>query len=152
MYDSVTELILRALRFEKVGKAVSERFKKTGQFTLEDLKAAIGSNDSGDLIEPEKLLALLKYLCIIATICREGDSDTYIMPCVLESASTAELDSDQEDEDHPFSLEPILVRYKCGSVPVGVFPCRDRLPHQQRVTHFNQKRSQEESCPVSLWR
>ena len=122
VYDSVTELILRALRFEKVGKAVSERFKETRQFTLEDLKAAIGSSDSGDLIEPEKLLALLKYLCIIATICREGKSDTYIMPCVLENASTAELDSYQEDEDHPFSLDPILVRYECGSAPIGVFP------------------------------
>ena len=122
VYDSVTELILRALRFEKVGKAVSERFKKTGQFTLEDLKAAIGSSDSGDLIKPEKLLVLLKYLCIIATICHEGKSDTYIMPCVLESASTAELDSYQEDKRHPVSLEPIMVRYECGSVPIGVFP------------------------------
>ena len=122
VYDSVTELILQALRFEKVGKAASVRFKKTGQFTLEDLKTAIGSSDSGDLIEPEKLLALLKYLCIIATICREGESDTYIMPCVLESASTAELDSDQKDKRHPSSLDPILVRYKCGAVPIGVFP------------------------------
>ena len=122
VYDSVTELILRALRFEKVGKAVSERFRKTGQFTLEDLKAAIGSSDSGDLIEPEKLLVLLKYLCIIATICREGESDTYIMPCVLESASTAELNSYQENKRHSFSLEPIMVRYKCGAVPIGVFP------------------------------
>ena len=69
VYDSVTFLILRAMSFGNVGQACSEKFRDTGQFVLKDLAAAM-SRISGEDIPPEKLIALLEFLDIIAPIPR----------------------------------------------------------------------------------
>ena len=58
VYDSVTNIILRAMSFDKVGQATAEKFRSTGQFVLRDLIEATCSA-SGDLIPPLKLVALL---------------------------------------------------------------------------------------------
>ena len=41
VYDSVTFLILRAMNFDNIGQACSEKFRETGQFVLKDLVAAM---------------------------------------------------------------------------------------------------------------
>ena len=130
VYDSVTNLILRAMSFDNVGLATAEKFRRTGQFILKDLIATT-AGVSGDLIAPVKLVALLEYLHIVARIsdaqlslCSSDVEDKviYIMPCVLRSASKDALDAFYKDASHLQFLAPLMVRYKCGFVPIGVFP------------------------------
>ena len=70
VYDSITSFILRAIRFGNVDQACLEKFRETGQFVLKDLVAATCYVTGGDLIPPEKLIALLEFLHIIAPIPR----------------------------------------------------------------------------------
>ena len=129
VYDSVTFLILRAMTFDNVGQACSEKFRETGQFVLKDLIAAM-THVSGDLIPPEKLVSLLEFLHIIASIPEFDNSTTsmgkqeavYLMPCVLRTASKENLDVFCNDQSHPQCVAPLMVRYKCGFVPLGIFP------------------------------
>ena len=130
VYDSVTNLILRAMSFDKVGLATAEKFRRTGQFVLRDLIEATGSA-SGDLIPPLKLVALLEFLHIIGRVFISQSSDSsfdidieivYIMPCVLRIAKKNVLDAVYNDTSRPHSIAPLMVRYKCGFVPIGVFP------------------------------
>ena len=129
VYDSATNLILRAMSFDNVGLATAEKFKRTGQFVLKDLIATT-TGISGDLISPMKLVAPL-YLHIVArisdaqlSVCSSDVEDKviYIMPCVLCSASKDALDAFYKDASHLQFLAPLMVRYKCGFVPIGVFP------------------------------
>ena len=130
VYDSVTFLILRAMNFDNVGHASSKKFRETGQFVLKDLVAAMDRVSGGDLIPPKKLIALLKFLHIIALISRgpythssaEDQDVVYLMPCVLPTASKHQLDTIFNDPGRPLHVAPLLVRYKCGFVPLGIFP------------------------------
>ena len=97
---------------------------------MKDLVAAT-AGVSNDLIPPLKLVALLEYLHIVARIFATQltisspeveDEVVYIMPCVLHSANKDELDAFYKDTLRPNSIAPLMVRYKCGFVPIGVFP------------------------------
>ena len=44
------------------------------------------------------------------------------MPCVLQSLTQEELDKWWESASNPLSPDPLFIRYKCGYVPIGVFP------------------------------
>jgi len=120
VYDSVTLLILRAMSFDSVGEASAEKFRETGQFLLQDLVAAT-SHVSGDIIPPEKLVALLEFLHIIAPIVKVNEI-AYLMPCVLHSANKEALEAVFSDQSRPQCVAPLMVRYKCGFVPLGIFP------------------------------
>ena len=130
VYDSVTFLILGAMSFDSVGPAKAEKFRETGQFVMKDLVAAT-THVSGDIIPPEKLVALLEFLHMVAPISPVQDlvSSTekekevvYLMPCVLRTASKEELDAILIDESRPECVAPLMIRYKCGFVPLGIFP------------------------------
>ena len=130
VYDSVTNIILRAMSFDKVGQATAEKFRRTGRFVLRDLIEATNTS-SGDLIPPLKLVALLEFLHIIGRVFISQFSDrsygcdfqvVYIMPCVLRYAKKNVLDAVYNDTSRPHSIAPLMVRYKCGFVPIGVFP------------------------------
>ena len=137
VYDSVTFLILRAMSFDNVNQACSEKLRERGQFVLKDLVAAmvrasekIEEPQNKDLIPPEKLIALLKFLHIIAPISEdipahssaEKQDVLYLMPCVLRTASKHQLDAVFNDSDRPLHIAPLMIRYKCGFVPLGIFP------------------------------
>ena len=129
VYDSVTFLVLRAMSFDNVNQACSEKFRETGQFLLKDLIAAM-NRVSGDFIPPIKLIALLKFLHIIvpipdvdnSTTCREKQKEVYLMPCVLRTACNKDLDAVFNDSCRPLHVAPLMIRYKCGFVPLGIFP------------------------------
>ena len=67
VYDSATNLIVNTFKFGLVGMAASERFRETGQFSLEDIRGAT-ENVSGDYIPLQKLVKLLEHLNIIVPI------------------------------------------------------------------------------------
>ena len=118
------------MSFDSVGQARAEKFRKTGQFVMKDLVTAT-SYVSSDIIPPEKLVALLKFLHMVAPIPPVQDSVSstdeeqervYLMPCVLHAASKEKLDAMLTDESRPECVAPLMIRYKCGFVPLGIFP------------------------------
>ncbi len=128
VYDSITGVILKAMSFDCVGQATSKRFRKTGRFTMKDLKTAT-ADISGDVIPPEQLVALLAYLHLteIASVETSATNSVleeekeYIMPCVLENTSAKELDLFHKESCSCF-VEPLLVYFSSGFTPMGLFP------------------------------
>ena len=130
VYDSVTILILRAMSFDEVGRKDAQMFKKTGKFRLNRI-VAVTSKISGDYIPIHKIVALLEFLHILARISDHQHDQTpllssfseeeviYIMPCVLNTATMKELNSISKK---PQEVCAIMVRFKCGFVPIGIFP------------------------------
>ncbi len=131
VYDSITGVILKAMSFDSVGQATSERFRKTGRFSMTHLKTAT-ADISGDLIPPEQLVALLAYLHLIAEIALSvessdpnsvlGEEKKYIMPCVLENTSAKELDLFHKESCSSSFVEPLLMYFSSGFTPMGLFP------------------------------
>ena len=132
VYDSATNLIVDTFRFCKVGKAASERFRKTGQFSLEEIGKATASV-SGDYIPLVKLVKLLEHLNIIAPITptestssrsssTQSSKVAYFMPCVLQNAVREEQDKWWETTSSPLSPAPLFIRYECGFSLIGIFP------------------------------
>ena len=130
IYDSVTNLIINTFKFGSVSKCASERFRETGQFSLEDIRGAT-SNISGDYIPLNQLVKLLEHLNIIAPIVQDNSHPsqtkpiqsskvTYFMPCVLQNASCEELNI--YSCYNPYLPASLMIRYKCGFVPLGIFP------------------------------
>ena len=52
----------------------------------------------------------------------EEQERVYLMPCVLRTANKEDLDTALNDQSHPSSSAPLMIRYKCGFVPLGLFP------------------------------
>ena len=124
VFDSVTNLIINAFKFGRMGVAASERFRKTGQFSLEDIRGSI-IGISGDYIPLGQLVKLLEYLNIIAPIVQSDPSQSskvYLMPCVLENVSSEELNDFRKFDSNQLLPASLLIRYECGFVPLGVFP------------------------------
>ena len=130
VYDSATNLIIDTFRFGSgVGVAASEKFKETGQFSLNDIRKAV----SGDHIPLMKLVKLLDHLNIIAPITPPKPSSSqassthssevsYFMPCVLQNAGHEELAQWWKSNSTPLSPAPLFIRYECGFALIGVFP------------------------------
>ena len=131
VYDSATNLIVNTFKFRSVGKAASERFRKTGQFSLEDIRRAT-AGVSGDYIPLEKLVKLLAYLNILVSFVKStstslssrtpSSEEMYFMPSVLLNATHEEMASWWDDTHKQVSPAPLFITYQCGFVPIGVFP------------------------------
>ena len=127
VYDSVTHLIVNTYKCGHVNRAASEAFQQTGQFSLQDIREAV-VDTSGDFIPLVKLVELLKHLNIIAQIPQTvSDSSAvmsgvvYFMPCVLPNAPSAELKVSHKSNSSKILPFPLMIRFKCGFVPTGVF-------------------------------
>ena len=122
----MTNLIINAFKFGRMGVSASERFRKTGQFSLEDIRRSI-IGIPGDYIPMEQLVKLLEYLNIIAPIVQSESSPSqsskvYLMPCVLENVSREELSDYQRIDSYQLLPASLLIRYECGFIPLGIFP------------------------------
>ena len=140
VFDSVTELILNTFEFELVGKAAFAKFKHAGQFRFSDIKKLSKKLKSG-ILPLSQLVKLLEHRNIIARISSPdssakesgaplsetpqsasrvpvcNESVVYFMPAVLPSAQESELNVSHNSVDPA----PLLIRFKSGIVPVGVF-------------------------------
>ena len=119
VFDSATNLIKNTFTFDSVGQRASEKFREKAQFSLDDVKTAMLSHTDA-LIPLEKLVKLLQHLGILTTVPNSSSSQepTYFMPCVLKSARASLLSVERSRTDPA----PLMLRYECGYVPVGVFP------------------------------
>ena len=133
VYDSTTNPIVNTFRVGPVGKSASDWFKKTGLFSLEDIRDATATV-SGDYIPLKQLVKLLQHLNILAsfiqhssnpmalTSCTTAPKEMHFMPCVLQNATHEELKEWLDGFTQQISPAPLMIRYKCGFVPIGVFP------------------------------
>ena len=159
VYDSVTILILRAMSFNEVGRKDAQMFKKTGKFRLNRI-VAVTSKISGDYIPIHKLVALLEFLHILARISDHQHDQipllssfseeevTYIMPCVLNTATREELDS---ISNKPHEVLPIMVRFKCGFVPIGIFPAMIASLISNKLFFLIEEGILKNCRSISLW-
>jgi len=119
VFDSVTDLILNGFRIKNVTKFACDEFKETGQFMYSDIQK-IAKLSKSDSLPPLKLVKLLEHLYIIAPIkpgSSSPESEAYFMPAVLKHATEEELSMKQRSTDPV----PLMIRFKCGFVPIGVF-------------------------------
>ncbi len=129
VYDSITGVILKTMDFDSVGQARAERFRKTGRFTMKDLKTAT-ADISGDVIPPEQLVALLAYLHIAEIVSVESsftnsvleEEKEYFIPCVLENTSAKELDLFHKEACRSCFVELLLMHFSSEFTPLGLFP------------------------------
>jgi len=118
VFDSVTDLILNSFKIENVSKQACDLFKKTGKFRFDHIQKIAEKSKSDSLSLPE-LVKLLEHLNIIAPM-KSGSSQKsveYFMPAVLRHATEEELHVGPSSGDPV----PLMIRFKCGFVPVGVF-------------------------------
>ena len=123
VFDSASNLIRNTFTFDKVGKSLSKKFREKAQFSLRDVVKAT-SRHTDALIPLKNLVKLLEYLGILTAIPPTLSPDvhgepTYFMPCVLKSARASELSVPSWSDSDP---APLILRYDCGYIPVGVFP------------------------------
>ena len=128
VFDSVTNLILNSFKLNRVSKSGCAKFIETGQFCFKDIQK-IAKNSKSDSLPLTKLVKLLEYLNIIAPIipltpglspqssAYHEENVVYFMPAVLKHAKKEELHIKQNPTD-PATL---MVYFKCGFVPLGVF-------------------------------
>ena len=83
IFDSITLLIVYTFTFEKVNKALEEKFRQKGMFSERDIRKASSSTDVEGLIPLSKLVKLLEYVHILAPITNEHGCREYFMPSVL---------------------------------------------------------------------
>ena len=137
IYKSITNLVKKAYtaRFVQHESSLSE-FKNLGIFSLEEIEVAPDS-----LIPRNLLVQLLEHLNIITSappaLSPTGIKNPYLMPCLLRRSRLG------IDVPHGENSEPLMLHFKCGFTPVGVFPAmitklvRDSkweiLPEQDRI-------------------
>ena len=120
MYDSVTNFIAKIYKCKTKNWQAYQKFRKEGQLSLKQVEEAT----SGAPIPQHKLFKLMQHLNMI-TIASPSLSDsstkdpTYFMPCILNSARSTALSIPVAIDGKP---PPLMLRYKCGYTPVGVFP------------------------------
>ena len=122
VFDRITNLITKCFTFEQSGSAAVEReFRKNGRFSESQLDE-MSSREKGDPLNTKKLVALLKHLYIVAGPMKaqvgRKSINYYFMPCALKPA-----DVEREKRDGSVSPAPLLICFKCGYTPVGVFCC-----------------------------
>ena len=130
VFDSASNLIKNTFTFNKVGPRVAENFSEKALFSQSDLERA-AFNQTDNLLPLQNVVSLLEHLSIL-TPSQPADSmqgPSYFMPCVLKSARAEDLAVIRSDSDPA----PLMLRYECGYVPVGVFPAMiTNLVSQQR--------------------
>ena len=120
MYDSVTNFIAKIYKCKAKNWQAYQKFRKEGQLSLKQVEEAT----SGAPIPQHKLFKLMQHLNMI-TMASPSLSDsstkdpTYFMPCILNSARSTALSVPVAIDGKP---PPLMLRYKCGYTPVGVFP------------------------------
>ena len=120
VFDRITELMTSCFTFKNLGASTEEEFHTIGMFTESDIREL--SKRKGDPLTPKRLVALLKYLHIVAgplkTKVGRSTKISYFMPCALKPA-----DIESEHRNETSTPAPLLIWFECGYCPVGVYCC-----------------------------
>ena len=120
VFDRITELMTSCFTFKNLGPSAEEEFHTMGMFTESDIREL--SKHQSDPLTPKRLVALLKYLHIVAgplkTKVGRSTKISYFMPCALKPA-----DIESEHRNKTSTPAPLLIWFECGYCPVGVYCC-----------------------------
>ena len=120
VFDRITELMTSCFTFSNLGPSSEEEFHTMGMFTESDIREL--SKRKRDPLTPKRLVALLKYLHIVAgplkTKVGHSTKISYFMPCGLKPAKI-----ESEDRNETSTPAPLLIWFECGYCPVGVYCC-----------------------------
>ena len=120
VFDRITELMTSCFTFKHLGPSSEEEFHTMGMFTESDISKL--SKCKRDSLTPKRLVALLKYLHIVAgplkTKVGRSTKISYFMPCALKPA-----DIENEHRNETSTPAPLLIWFECGYCPVGVYCC-----------------------------
>ena len=120
VFDRITELITSCFTFKNLGPSAEEEFDTMSMFTEYDIREL--SKRKGNSLTPKRLVALLKYLHIVAgplkTKVGRSTKILHFMPCALKPA-----DIESEHRNETSTPAPLLIWFECGYCPVGVYCC-----------------------------
>ena len=120
VFDRITELMTSCFTFKNLTPSAEKEFDTMGMFTECDIRKL--SKRKGDSLTPKRLVALLKYLHIVAgplkTKVGRSTKISYFMPCALKPA-----DIESEHRNETSTPAPLLIWFECGYCPVGVYCC-----------------------------
>ena len=120
VFDRITELMTSCFTFKNLGDSTEREFHTMGMFTESDIREL--SKRKGDPLTPKRLVALLKYLHIVAGPLKTkvgcSTKISYFMPCALKPAK---IESEHRNETS--TPAPLLIWFECGYCPVGVYCC-----------------------------
>ena len=120
VFDRITELMTSCFTFKNLGPSTEEEFHTMGMFTESDIRELFKCKE--DPLTPKRLIALLKYLHIVAgplkTKVGRSTKISYFMPCALKPA-----DIESEHRNETSTPAPLLIWFECGYCPVGVYCC-----------------------------
>jgi hypothetical protein len=117
VYQSITNLVKKTYTARHVQHESSlDEFRKLGIFSLHEIKYA---PECATSISRDLLVKLLEHLYIITpappALSPTGIDEPFLMPCMLRcSKKRVEI-----PEGNPV---PLMLHFKCGFTPVGVFP------------------------------
>ena len=115
VFDMITDLIVATFTFDRTNPVLHEQFTKRGIFALDVFEKLARSTE---FLPPSKLVTLLQHLNIVALLRKDGSSPQYFMPCVLAHSEDSSPTMNSATLSH---IPPLLVTFKAGYVPKGLF-------------------------------
>ena len=115
LFEMITDLLVATFTFNRTDPSLCELFAKNGMFPLEVFEKLARSTE---FLPPAKLVALLQHLNIIALLSKDGSSSQYFIPCALAHSEGSQSTSTGTT---PSSARPLLVTFKSGYCPKGLF-------------------------------
>ena len=122
LLDLVNELIVCTFNFKNLrtmgGCHQTERFRSSGRFRKQSVKECEVVEKA--LLTEDQVISILQHLNLIAPVgvTDEGEEE-YFLPCVLVHAPV----STQPTSINTTGYSPLLITFKCGYTPRGVFSC-----------------------------
>ena len=122
LVDLVNELIVHTFNFKNLktmsGRHQTERFRSSGRFKKKSLKRCEVVKNG--LLTEDQVISILQHLNIIAPVgINDKGEEEYFLPCVLVHAPV----STQPAIINTTGYSSLLITFKCGYTPRGVFSC-----------------------------
>ena len=121
LVDLVNELIVCTFTFKNPTMSQcnqTERFRSSGRFKKQSLKNCEVVKNG--LLTEDQVISILQHLNIIAPVgINDEGEEEYFLPCVLVHAPV----STQPTSINTTGYSPLLITFKCGYTPRGVFSC-----------------------------
>ena len=121
LFDLVSELIVCTFSFKNLTMSQcnqTERFRSSGRFKKQSLKKCEVVKNG--LLTEDQVISILQHLNIIAPVgTNDEGEEEYFLPCVLVHAPV----STQPISTNTTGYSPLLITFKCGYIPRGVFSC-----------------------------
>ena len=122
LFDLVNKLIVCTFTFKNLrtmgSRHQTERFRSSGRFKRQSLKRCEVVKNG--LLTEDQVISILQHLNIIAPVgVHDEGEEEYFLPCVLVHAPV----STQPTSINTTGYSPLLITFKCGYTPRGVFSC-----------------------------